>query len=130
MSTLSLIEISNGKIDIDKALEFLEKMGLEKLEHKDKNEKNEKYWESLVRNDFQKQLYVLTSLFIIYYFGGEKVYVNLFRYIKSAKESGQGKDVTFISAGFRANVEIGRINVNKYIAKVCTFILSLTFFFF
>lgn len=65
MSTLSLIEISNGRIDIDKALESLEKMGLEKLEHKDKNEKNEKYWESLVRNDFQKQLYVLSLQYFV-----------------------------------------------------------------
>jgi len=96
MSTLSLIEISNvGRIDIDKALEALGKMGLEKLEYKEKNEKNEKYWEHLVRTHFQKQLY-----------------------IKSTKESGQGKDITFISAGFRTSVEIGRININKYIAKL------------
>jgi len=95
MSTLSLIEISNGRIDIEKALEALGKMGLEKLEHKDKNEKNEKYWEHLVRTHFQKQLY-----------------------IKSAKEIGQGKDTTFISIGFRTSVEIGRININKYIAKL------------
>jgi len=95
MSTLSLIEISNGRIDIDKALEALGKMGLEKLEYKDKNEKNERYWENLVRHLFQKQLY-----------------------IKSTKESGQGRDLTFISAGFRTSIEIGRININKYIAKL------------
>jgi hypothetical protein len=95
MSTLSLIEISNGRIDIEKALEALGKMGLEKLEYKDKNEKNEKYWENLVRHHFQKILY-----------------------LKSFKESGQGRDITFISAGFRTRVEIGRININKYIAKL------------
>jgi hypothetical protein len=94
MSTLSLIELSNGKIDIEKALEALGKMGLEKLEHKDKI-KNEKYWEHLVRTNFQKQLY-----------------------IRSVKESGQGRDITFIFAGFRTSHEIGRINVNKYIAKL------------
>jgi hypothetical protein len=95
MSTLSLIEISNGRIDIDKAIEALGKMGLEKLEYKDKNEKNEKYWENLVRHQFQKTLY-----------------------LRSFKESGQGRDITFISAGFRTSVEIGRININKYIAKL------------
>jgi len=94
MSTLSLIELSNGKIDIEKALEALGKMGLEKLEHKDKI-KNEKYWEHLVRTNFQKQLY-----------------------IRSVKESGQGRDITFIFTGFRTSHEIGRINVNKYIAKL------------
>jgi hypothetical protein len=95
MSTLSLIEISNGRIDIEKAFEALGKMGLEKLEYKDKNDKNEKYWEHLVRTHFQKQLY-----------------------IRATKESGQGRDITFISAGFRTSVEIGRININKYIAKL------------
>jgi hypothetical protein len=94
MSTLSLIELSNGKIDIEKALEALGKMGLDKLEYKDKI-KHEKYWEHLVRTNFQKQLY-----------------------IRSVKESGQGRDITFIFTGFRTNHEIGRINVNKYIAKL------------
>jgi hypothetical protein len=94
MSTLSLIELSNGKIDIEKALEALGKMGLEKLEYKDKI-KNEKYWEHLVRTNFQKQLY-----------------------IRSVKENGQGRDVTFIFPGFRTSIEIGRVNVNKYIAKL------------
>jgi len=93
MATLSLIEISNGRIDIDKALEALGNMGLEKLEYKDK--RHEKYWENLVRHHFQKQLY-----------------------IKSTKESGQGRDITYISSGFRTSIEIGRININKHIAKL------------
>jgi len=94
LSVLSLIELSNGRIDLEALLEALYKMGLNKLEHRDRTDLSDKWWENLVKNTFVKQLY-----------------------LEKEKDPGKGKEITYIVSGYRSKIEIGRLHVNKYISK-------------
>jgi hypothetical protein len=58
MSLLALIEISNGKLDTEKAIDAMRRIGFHHLEHKHKSEK-EDWWVDIVKKDFPRQLYVI-----------------------------------------------------------------------
>jgi len=93
MNILSFIELSNGKIDVERAMEGISKLKIGHLEHRDKAP-TDKWWESLI-TVLCKQLYL------------EKI----------KEKSPHGKDSEYFIAGFRSKTEIGRMNINKFIAK-------------
>jgi hypothetical protein len=93
MNLLSFIELSNGKIEVERAIDGISKVKIGHLEHKDKAP-TDKWWENLIPV-LCKQLYI------------EKI----------KEKSPHGKDSEYFIAGFRSKTEIGRMNINKFIAK-------------
>jgi hypothetical protein len=57
ITLLSLLEISHGKLDTEKAIEGMKKIGFHHLEHKDKTDKDD-WWVDIIKKDFKSQLYV------------------------------------------------------------------------
>lgn len=57
MSLLAMIEISNGKLDTEQALDGLRKIGFHNCEHKHKINDKDDWWIDIVKKDFMRQLY-------------------------------------------------------------------------
>jgi hypothetical protein len=58
MSLLALIEIANGRLDTEQAIDGLRRIGFNHLEHKHKTGAKDDWWVDIVKKEFPRQLYV------------------------------------------------------------------------